>query len=537
MPDPNRPNRRLARRSTSRLAAVAALGWAAAFGVGPSPAEAIGTADAKCEPGANGFAIVSYGGEWAQSFVAGRSGKLLTTVIKGLARQPEGSEDVHVSIYGANEEGAPAAPALASTTIPSASIPTDAVARDYTVNFDPESAAFLEAGKTYAIGVGGPDPKQDSWGFHDGNPCNEGMLLTGPSPFHTAYPGQEAWDAGYLTYLGPGNDDFERAEELSGTFAAAEGTTAGGTRQPSEPDHYVTNPPDSSFWEGDHTVWYRWTAPHNGTTSIDTCIGEIDSILAVYTGSELASLTRVTDNNNDPACSEDDVYGSKVSFEAIVGTTYEIVVGDAGGAREKAFGLALSESPDVTPPETQIDSGPSGPTTNASPSFTFSSPEPGVSFECRIDSSQEADFALCTSPKSYSSMGLGAHSFEVRAVDAAENVDATPASRSFTVESPPGQGGNPGAGGASGSTGVAPATIIRKVKINRVKNRATFRFASPDGSATFLCKLDRKPFRACTSPKTYKHLNPGKHRFQVDAVNAAGEADPSPAARSFRIKP
>ena len=84
-------------------------------------------------------------------------------------------------------------------------------------------------------------------------------------------------------------------------------------------------------------------------------------------------------------------------------------------------------------PETQIDSGPSGPTNDASPSFGFSSDDPEASFECRLDSNQEADFQPCSSPQSYSSLTDGLHTFEVRATDTA-GTDPTPASRSFTVD-------------------------------------------------------------------------------------------------------
>lgn len=520
------------RRSLARSFGALALAFLAALAMAPSPAQAIGTLNSKCEPGAAGFAIVSYGGEWAQTFSAGRSGKLLTVDVKGIARQPEGTGDINVKLYGVNETGAPAAPALASTTIPSPSIPTDAYAHDYTANFNSETAFYLEAGKTYAIGIGSASPKQDSWNLHGGNLCSPGELLVGPSPFHP-WNGETGWDAGLVTYLGPANDDFERAQELTGQNAGAESTTAGGTRQVAEPDHYVTNPPDSYSWEGDHTVWFRWTAPNTGPTTIDTCTGEIDSILAVYTGSALNALTRVTDNNNDPACSTADIYGSKVGFEAVGGTTYYIAVGDAGGAREKSFALNIVGSPDMTPPETQIDSGPSGQTTNASPAFTFSSSEAGSTFECRLDSTEESAFQACSSPRSYSSLSLGPHTFEVRATDEAENVDSTPASRTFTVEPPPNQGGstpNPGAGSP-------PNSFIRKAKINQAKDTAIFRFGSSEDGATFLCKLDGKPFKRCRSPKTYRNLKPGKHRFQLKAVDVSGETDPTPAVRKFRIKP
>ncbi len=505
--------------------AALVLTCVAFLAISATSAEAIGTVDSNCPGGSSGgFAIVSSGGEWAQTFPASRSGKLLTVEVRGIARQPEGGEDVHLHLYGVNGSGAPEAPALSETTIPSASIPTDAVARNYTADFSPETATFLEAGNTYAIGVGSSDPKQDSWNFQAGNSCPAGELLDGPSPFHP-FNGITDWDAGLVTYLGPENDDFERALVLSGQNVAVEGTTAGGTRQTGEPDHYETNPPDSDFWVGDHSVWFRWTAPNSGPTTIETCLGEIDSILAVYTGTALNGLTRVVDNNNDPACAAHDVYGSKAGFEAVGGTTYDIAVGDAGGAREKPFGLYIAGPPDIIPPDTRIDSGPSG-LTDASPTFSFSSSEVGSTFECRLDSSQETAFETCSSPKSYGALSVGAHTFEVRAIDEAENVDATPATHSFVVESTP-----------IPRRGSPPDSFIRKAKIKQAKDSATFRFASDAPSSTFLCKLDRKPFKACKSPTTYRHLKPGKHRFQVEALDSTGTLDPTPAVRAFKLRP
>lgn len=521
----------LARRgAASRLAALVALSWVAALALSAPSAQAIGTLNSGCNPpGGGGFIIVSYGGVAAQSFPAIRSGKLLTVDITQLAREGGGTGGpFNVQLYGADSAGTPVAPVLASTTIPETSINADDYFHDYSAQFEPTTAAYLTAGKTYAIALSTGDSKQDSWYFKEGDPCHGVALFSGGPPFGPVYPDHTDFDAGLRTYLGPANDDFERAEVLSGAETAAEGTTAGGTRQPGEPDHYVNNPPDSELWEGDHTVWYRWTAPHNGATSIDTCIGEIDSILAVYTGSELTNLTRVADNNNDPACSAHDEYGSKVSFEAVVGTTYDIVVGDAGGAREKPFGIVLKEAPDVTPPDTQIDSGPSGPTTNSSPTFTFSSPEPGSSFQCRLDSSNAAAFKPCSSPKTYSSLAPGAHKFEAQAIDAAQNVDPTPAARSFVVEATH-EGPGPG------PPHLSIETFIRKTKISRARDRATFRFASNEAGATFLCKFDRKPFKGCTSPKTYRHLKPGRHRFQVEARSPLGALDPSPAVRKFSL--
>ena len=91
-------------------------------------------------------------------------------------------------------------------------------------------------------------------------------------------------------------------------------------------------------------------------------------------------------------------------------------------------------NPDTTPPETTIDSGPAdgSVTPETRPTFTFSSSEAGSRFDCRVDG---ASFSACDggSFTPVEELGDGAHSFEVRAVDAARNADPTPAARSFTV--------------------------------------------------------------------------------------------------------
>lgn len=94
--------------------------------------------------------------------------------------------------------------------------------------------------------------------------------------------------------------------------------------------------------------------------------------------------------------------------------------------------------PDTTPPDTTIVSGPSGTVAASSADFGFSSSEAGSTFECRLDPAAGGTWASCTSPKSYTALAVGAHTFEVRAKDAALNTDQTPASRTWTIaDSPP----------------------------------------------------------------------------------------------------
>lgn len=88
-------------------------------------------------------------------------------------------------------------------------------------------------------------------------------------------------------------------------------------------------------------------------------------------------------------------------------------------------------SVDATAPETTIDSGPSGPTNDPTPTFGFSSDDGAASFECKVDS---GSYAACTSPATTGSLSDGPHTFYVRATDAVGNTDATPDSRSFTVD-------------------------------------------------------------------------------------------------------
>ncbi len=90
-----------------------------------------------------------------------------------------------------------------------------------------------------------------------------------------------------------------------------------------------------------------------------------------------------------------------------------------------------SPSADTTPPDTSITSGPGEGSTSSSESasFGFSSTEAEATFECRLDG---AAFAACSSPKEYTGLADGSHTFEVRAIDAAANVDQTPAKRTWT---------------------------------------------------------------------------------------------------------
>jgi Ca2+-binding RTX toxin-like protein len=173
---------------------------------------------------------------------------------------------------------------------------------------------------------------------------------------------------------------------------------------------------------------------------------------------------------------------------------------------------------DSTAPDTTIDSGPPVSTNDPTPTLDFNSSDAGSTFECSLDG---ALFAACTPPLTTGTLPDGPHTFDVRAKDAAGNLDASPATRSFTVDTAaPDTSITSGPAEGSSSSNDAPS----------------FSFESPDSSASFQCKVDGGPFEDCTSPSTTAALGDGQHSFQVRATDIAGNADPTPATRSFTVK-
>ena len=162
---------------------------------------------------------------------------------------------------------------------------------------------------------------------------------------------------------------------------------------------------------------------------------------------------------------------------------------------------------DTVAPTATINSGSSGTTQQTSASFGFSSSEAGSSFECRLDS---GSYGSCSSPKGYSGLSDGAHTFQVRATDGAGNV-GNPATRTWTVDS-------------TGAT-VPPTTTITSGPAHNSttsQTTATFGFNSSKPSSSFECQagggsLPARPFEPCTSPKTYTGLGDGDYTFKVRA--------------------
>lgn len=133
----------------------------------------------------------------------------------------------------------------------------------------------------------------------------------------------------------------------------------------------------------------------------------------------------------------------------------------------------VTAPPDNTPPDTTITSGPVGTTNDSTPTFAFTSSEAGSSFTCALDAGA---FTPCTSPHTTAALAQGPHTFRVRARDSAGNTDATPATRSFTVDTsappPPPLQDAPGSLGATSTPSDAPDQSAPLVSAYGVSNAA-----------------------------------------------------------------
>jgi Ca2+-binding RTX toxin-like protein len=67
------------------------------------------------------------------------------------------------------------------------------------------------------------------------------------------------------------------------------------------------------------------------------------------------------------------------------------------------------------------------------------------------------------------------------------------------------------------------------------RHRVVFRFVSNEHGSRFRCKLDRGPYRPCTSPRAYT-VGLGRHVVRIAAIDTAGNVDPTPAVFRFQVR-
>jgi len=171
---------------------------------------------------------------------------------------------------------------------------------------------------------------------------------------------------------------------------------------------------------------------------------------------------------------------------------------------------------DTTAPDTTISAAPAALTNASSASFTFTSSEAGAIFESRVDG---AAFAVVTSPQTVTNVAHGSHTFEVRARDAAGNTDASPASRTWVVDTVP------------------PDTDFTATPANiALTEPHVFSAIAPgEANATFEMSVDNAAYNTVVFPTQLTALSNGAHNVRVRAFDAAGNADQTPAQFDWTV--
>ena len=191
----------------------------------------------------------------------------------------------------------------------------------------------------------------------------------------------------------------------------------------------------------------------------------------------------------------------------------------ATGSTSELSGCVDAGTADITGPGVAFSSGPTGPTNDTTPSFTFTSSATDFQrFECSLDG---AGFAPCgtSSPGGFtapSPLSDGPHSLAVKAYD--DVLKTSQATRNFTVDT------------------VAPDTSITSGPSGTVTTAQNiFSFGSNELGVSFQCRSDGASFAACAPPLTVGPLALGPHSFEVRATDMAGNQDGSAASRSYTI--
>jgi len=155
-------------------------------------------------------------------------------------------------------------------------------------------------------------------------------------------------------------------------------------------------------------------------------------------------------------------------------------------------------------PDTSLTANPNLISSSTSASFSFASDDAAATFECSLDG---AAFAACTSPRSYTGLAQGSHTFSVRA-KSSTGTDESPVSYSWTVDS------------------VAPTVAFSGAPSGtRTTTSETIDFSATDASSgvnRIECSLNNATFTTCTSPASLSGLGQGAQSFRIRSVDNAG---------------
>ncbi|MCC7377164.1 MAG: hypothetical protein IT581_21055 [Verrucomicrobiales bacterium] len=142
---------------------------------------------------------------------------------------------------------------------------------------------------------------------------------------------------------GAPNDFFDDRTAIRGADIIVTASSVGANREASEPNHAGQN--------GGASLWWLWRPTEEGYAVVDTQGSTFDTLLGVYFGKEMRSLSVI-------ASSDDDGPGSwsRLGFDADLQHDYAIAVDGKGGATGEArLHLKLYTLPEILAPPVNLD--------------------------------------------------------------------------------------------------------------------------------------------------------------------------------------
>jgi hypothetical protein len=244
----------------------------------------------------------------------------------------------------------------------------------------------------------------------------------------------------------------------------------------------------------------------------------IVSAPASPSGSGAASFTFTDDETAVFRCQLDggafsDCSGGSANYSGLADGAHAFVVKAVDQAGNESGIASYAWTIDTTQPIATITDKPPLITNQPTASFSFAAPQASSTYQCSLDG---APLRACTSPQLYPGLPDGRHTFTVQATHL--GTTGPPAQYSWTIDT------------------LAPDTAIASRPPNpSTSASAAFSFTSSEAGASFWCSLDGAGFTPCSSPKSYSGLSNGSHTFKVQAVDAAGNSDSTPATYSWQI--
>ncbi|MBK8294353.1 MAG: PD40 domain-containing protein [Solirubrobacterales bacterium] len=263
-----------------------------------------------------------------------------------------------------------------------------------------------------------------------------------------------------------------------------------------------------------------------------------------------------TSNNTSPVFSPsgtngalDNGTGEKIAFVSNRTGTNKIFTMNVNGSSQTniSIGTGVDTDPnwqalDIFPPETDITVGPAEDEvlTVDNADFEFVSNEDNSTFECRLDENgNPGSWGNCSSPFNTGAQNDGEYTFNVRAIDPSGNVDPTPSTRNFVLDTTA-----PDVNLTDGPRGPWDGAIINFTD-------PVIEFTSPENSPTnvitFGCRLDpvaddpqtaedeATPWSDCDDGSfELTDLSEGDHTIQVRGTDPYGNTS-VPVEATFEV--